>query len=333
MTQPYSLETFLSVVLATLAVTTVSDGQSTPPVQSATQAPSKLRAAAPVTMTECEGINNCATWTFLGPQGNGQWPTGELANLNYTVKDGTIVIYRADPTGPSAGLRAVYTGSGDGDGISGKFESSWPGHWEKKSGHWYAISAASVSLPPVMHFCALNCMTLTLDRGRYVASPRYSIRLGQWIPVTGPQDSSSTWIVESFKTESVVLRRHDSAVPATGLGDFDAVYTGRISKEGNSLVFTGANAGSLRLAWGTALNTVPGSNCERDGSCGQQPSVQQAQALQDNQNAGLLMLLLLGAAMSGGTTSGHDSDGASPPPYHPLSVPDGLTHHLELPHQ
>src|SRR5206468_1623038 len=42
---------------------------------------SDSQAAVPVTMTECEGVNNCATWTFLGSQGNGQWPSGEIANL------------------------------------------------------------------------------------------------------------------------------------------------------------------------------------------------------------------------------------------------------------
>src|ERR1022692_2970200 len=40
------------------------------PSRAAAQAPSKARAASPVTMTECEGTNNCATWTFLGAQGN-----------------------------------------------------------------------------------------------------------------------------------------------------------------------------------------------------------------------------------------------------------------------
>lgn len=42
----------------------------------------RSKTPTPVTMTECEGVNNCATWTFLGTQGNGQWPTGETANLS-----------------------------------------------------------------------------------------------------------------------------------------------------------------------------------------------------------------------------------------------------------
>src|ERR1700677_470688 len=118
MTQAHSLGTFVWVVLATFAPTTVSYGQSLPSAQKAAQAPSKPKAAGPVTMTECEGTNNCATWTFLGTQGNGQWPSGEVANL--TVESGdadTVVIRRADSTGSSAGLTVTYTGTRHGDRI------------------------------------------------------------------------------------------------------------------------------------------------------------------------------------------------------------------------
>jgi hypothetical protein len=70
-------------------------------------------AQAPVlvTMTECEGVNNCAAWTFLGPQGNGQWPSGEVANLTVARADAdSVEIHRADSTGSAAGLTAVYKG-------------------------------------------------------------------------------------------------------------------------------------------------------------------------------------------------------------------------------
>jgi hypothetical protein len=67
----------------------------------AAQAPS---TAVPTAMTECEGTNNCATWTFLGGQGNGQWPSGEIANLTVErYDDKTVTIRRADSTGASAG--------------------------------------------------------------------------------------------------------------------------------------------------------------------------------------------------------------------------------------
>jgi hypothetical protein len=79
MTQQHSLVTLVPVVLATFALANVSYSQNTLPSRSAAQTPSKSKTAVPVTMTECEGINNCATWTFLGTQGNGQWPSGEVA--------------------------------------------------------------------------------------------------------------------------------------------------------------------------------------------------------------------------------------------------------------
>src|SRR5580698_6121777 len=103
------------------------------------QALSRAKAATPVTMTECEGVNDCATWTFLGSQGNGQWPSGETANLSVERYDNnSVVIRRADSTGSSAGLTAVYTGTRHGDRVGGEFTSSWPGHWDNKAGNWYA---------------------------------------------------------------------------------------------------------------------------------------------------------------------------------------------------
>ena len=86
-----SLHMFLSVVLATLIQATATYSQTT---QSA-QAPSKSQSAVPVTMTECEGTNNCATWTFLGAQGNGQWPSGEVANLSVERYTTTVWLFTA----------------------------------------------------------------------------------------------------------------------------------------------------------------------------------------------------------------------------------------------
>ena len=132
MTQAHSLRTLLVVVLATLALTAVTYTQTTRSTQKAEQAPSKSKAAAPVTMTECEGTNNCGTWTFLGAQGNGQWPSGEVANLSVERYDAdSVVIRRADSTGSAAGLTAVYTGTRHGVRVGGEFTSSWPGHWKR----------------------------------------------------------------------------------------------------------------------------------------------------------------------------------------------------------
>jgi hypothetical protein len=248
MTQPHSLGTFVSVVLATFALTTISHGQNTQAAPKAAPALSKRQAAGPVTMTECEGTNNCATWTFLGEQGNGQWPSGDVANLSVESLDGdNVVIRRADSTGSSAGLTAVYKGVRRDDRIGGEFTSSWPGHWNNKSGNWYAtIGKAAHSLPSVMHFCAAHCLTFTWENGQYT---NYTNLPGQW-------GEKRVLVVESFTRESVVLRRTD-----TGSYPLTAVMTGQISSEGNSIVNGLSNGSSpYKLTWGTALNSIPGDD-------------------------------------------------------------------------
>ena len=227
--------------------------QEAPPAgDDVSQAPSKRKATAPVTMTECEGTNNCATWTFLGAQGNGTWPSGETANLSVEHFDAnSVVIRRADSVGPSAGLTAEYHGSRHGDRIGGEFTSSWPGHWENKSGNWYATIGEGVqSIPNLMHFCAQHCMTLVWEHDHYASN------------------TGGTWTVVSFIPQLVMLNR----VEPSG---FRGSYKGAISSEGDSLVNvvssndpftedgtpTGPAAyGNFRIVWGKALNSVPGSD-------------------------------------------------------------------------
>lgn len=142
-----SLSKSAYAILATLALTSVAFGQSNPPAHSAAQPPVKAQTTpeaqttqeeptpSPVAMTECQGTDNCASWTFLGTQGNGQWPTGEIANLKVEKFDSTsVVIRRADSTGAAAGLTAVYTGTRHGNRLGGEFKSTWPGHWVNQEG-------------------------------------------------------------------------------------------------------------------------------------------------------------------------------------------------------
>ena len=263
MTRTYSLGISVSVVLAILALATVSHGQTSAP------APSKPKTAVPVTMTECEGTNNCATWTFLGAQGNGQWPSGEVANLSVERYDAnSVVIRRADSTGSSAGLTAVYTGIRHDDRVGGDYTSSWPGHWNSKSGNWYATVERNPAGPPsVMHVCLANCGTWTLDKGPPFNKPHY-----------GSAASTTLVTVDSWTRESVIMNRTDTgSVPGT------AILTGKLSSDGNSIVngniawtwhpCCGTGSGPFTAAWGPAINTVPGSNAERDRGRPQQPVV------------------------------------------------------------
>jgi hypothetical protein len=213
----------------------------------------KVKPDVPVTMTECEGVNDCATWTFLGAQGNGQWPSGEIANLTVESLDkDTVVIHRADSTGASAGLTAVYKGTRHDDRIGGEFTSSWPGHWTSKAGNWYAnIGKVSQAPPSVMHWCAAFCRTWIWVNGHY-----------QVLGDTGP---SQIVTVESWTRDSVVMHRTD-----TGQYPGTAVLTGQISNAGNSIdngtiTWTfhpccGLTSGKFNATWGSAMNNLPGAD-------------------------------------------------------------------------
>lgn len=256
------LEMSAAMLLEVIVLTAVSFGQSGEPSPNKIQTQSKPDAAVPVTMTECEGINNCATWTFLGGQGNGQWPTGEIANLSVQSSDAnTVVIRRADSTGAEAGLTAVYKGTRHDDHVGGEFTSSWPGHWESKSGNWYATVEKQLQSPTTdMHFCGGNCFTLHYENGRYVA--------GQGI-----------WSFTRFTRESVILFRQEPDTPwaaSIGWPGGKVVYKGHLSNDLDSMIIESENGGTkniekLKLAWGPALNTVPGSNEERERMQGSQP--------------------------------------------------------------
>jgi hypothetical protein len=227
----------------------------------------------PSMIAQCERTGttqNCSTWKWNGKQFDGRWPNGRVGQMTVERFDSDgVVITRVDQTGASPGLTATYMGKLHGDGtiqgtavwvLNGKsVRGTWTGTFSPNPGG--GIGKAAQSIPSVMHFCGANCTTLTWDHGHYVAGPRNS-----W----DPPNFSSIWTVENFTRESVILHRHDSPNPAnpnSGLNGWDVVYTGQMSKEGNSLINAtqnGSRAPNLRLTWGTALNSTPESNAERD---------------------------------------------------------------------
>lgn len=221
--------------------------------QESTNSSAKRGDAAPVRMTECEGTNNCASWTFLGTQGNGRWPSGESASLRVERFDAdSVAIHRADSDGPSAGLTAEYKGSRHGDRIGGEFTSSWPGHWENKTGDWYAtIQKNAVGIPHVVHAC-IRC-----EQGK---GSTWVWEDGQYMNVAHINNTTATMTVESFTPEAVVLHlRRTGQYPGTG------VITGQIAPDGNHLINGWYRADgnpsadhSFQMAWGAAIDTVYG---------------------------------------------------------------------------
>src|SRR5579863_6994608 len=130
-------------------------------------------------------------------QGNGQWPSGEFANLSVENVDAdTVVIHRADSTGSAAGLTAVYKGTRHGDRIGGEFTASWPGHWNSISGNWNAtIGKTPQSLPGTIRTCSTpgsTCWTWTWNNGHYDG--------------VSNDGRNASMVMESFTPASVVMR-------------------------------------------------------------------------------------------------------------------------------
>jgi hypothetical protein len=120
-------------------------------------------------------------------------------------------------------------------------------------------AAAELLAPPaVMHFCAQNCATLILRGDRYVIAKPGSLE---------PAEVTSVWVIEKFTRELVLIHRTDPPNPANGMPQLKLDYSGHISAAGNTLInvsINGNSAPNARFAWGPALESVPGSNAERD---------------------------------------------------------------------
>lgn len=226
--------------------------------QNAGQSGSKPQHPKKLILTECEGGDNCGTWAFLwaNGKGSGKWRTGEEAQLEMrAMPEGKVIILRSDVSGAREGLTATYEGTLSSSELGGTVKYIYNG--TTLTGHWNAIIAEAAPIPQVMHFCASNCFTLKLD--------------GEGKSFVAKNDAGvvfSTWTVESFTPESVILHRRDTS-------GFEVVYAGQIAKEGGSLVNQTANGNfdAAGIRWGSKLHTIPGSNSERDQLRGQ-PSPQ-----------------------------------------------------------
>ena len=97
-----------------------------------------------------------------------------------------------------------------------------------------AKDSQDVPIPTVVHFCALHCGTLVWDKTHF----------------TGPSDpGGSVWFIESFTRNSVIIHRTDYRPRP-----YTAVYRATISPDGNTI-----DGNGFKFAWGTALNSIPGT--------------------------------------------------------------------------
>jgi len=102
--------------------------------------------------------------------------------------------------------------------------------------------------PAQLHFCWTNCFTLLLNDGVYRRAD-------------GTEES---WTVETFSSDGIVLHRHDAPADWNGYQE-DVVYAGQVSNDRLiSVTVNGKPTSGVDASWGAALNTLPGSNAERD---------------------------------------------------------------------
>jgi hypothetical protein len=111
------------------------------------------------------------------------------------------------------------------------------------------VPVATESGPPqLLHFCWTNCFTLSLDQGLYKRA----------------DGSDETWTVERFTSNAVILHRHDAPV-AWNEFSTDVVYRGQVVNDRLiDVTVNGRPVPEIAVAWGEALDTLPGSNAERD---------------------------------------------------------------------
>jgi len=211
------------------------------------------------TLTECEGVDNCATWHFVKNEGLGRWKNGEIANLRITElkqidsTNWSISIHRVDLDGENEGYIADYHGTLRKNGtVGGEFKSDSNGG----EGDWYAIPKGALPalvLPVVMHFCDVNCLSLKLIDGRYIATNNPAHNEAGW---------SETFVVKKFTRESVILERTLTGNPYHFK---DVKYEGQISSDDNSIVnaknpfcCSGNQPQYVSFVWGELLNSIPG---------------------------------------------------------------------------
>lgn len=134
----------------------------------------------------------------------------------------------------------------------------------------------SAPIPAVMHFCAAHCNTLMWDKDHFT-----------WSDDPG----GSIWTVERFTHDAVIINRVD-----TRPRPYTAVYNATISTAGNTISGQG-----YAFTWGTALNSIPGTDEELNALQARHGQPGQAQLAARNL---MLLQLLLGAFSADFDSSG-----------------------------
>ncbi len=174
-----------------------------------------------VAVTECQGVDNCAMWTFARNNehrkiGLGKWRTGEEAVLELeSAENNQVVVIRTDVTGSKAGLTATYRGTLEGNGVGGTYTSYFKG--EREDGHWYWLANQSAGNLRITECEGGNCGVFPPDAPIWT----FSGADGTGAFGTGNQPL----FLEHFDINTIQVRRTDTSGPWRG----SAIYTGRIN--------------------------------------------------------------------------------------------------------
>lgn len=202
-------------------------------------------------LSMCETSVRCATWTFHGRHGKGEWSTGEVAELTVEMFDGDqVTVSRRDIGGPTIGLNAIYVGTRANDRIVGTFQVMESRSGTAKPIQWTAKLAPIVpSLPKTMRSCITPeyafCWTYHWNGREYdtISETDASVtRTGVVKVLNFSQDNVITW----------------SELP----NGYWSINKGKISTEGQRIMdgtnydSNGTN-GTFMAVWGDAIEELP----------------------------------------------------------------------------
>jgi hypothetical protein len=207
------------LLLAGAALAGTSYGQGQP-----LQRVAEPQSPAAVVVQECQGVNNCATWTFAKNSNNkkvglGKWPTGEEAVLELeSVESDQVVITRTDVTGSRAGLTGVYKGTVQANGVGGTYSSFYKG--QREDGNWYWVASQFAGSLQIAECEGRGCAIVANDPRRSPVWTFSGSTSGTGAFGTGMQPV----VLEHIDASSIQVRRTDTTGPWLG----SAVYTGRV---------------------------------------------------------------------------------------------------------
>ena len=238
-----SLERLLALAFVAASLGSLSAAQSDSP--------------PPSSIVECEA-GGCGVWSFTGKNGVAQWKeAGVSANLRIRRFDSSGVQIERTDYGKTAGLKASYIGTRNGDLIQGNVSWTWPGHDQLSTGTaaWYALIERGDPGKTLIPTSILECEDATK------ACTTWSFHgkdgQGEW-----PGGVFAELSVQRFDDSIVSIRRTDRKGLVQG---WDGFYVGtRVDThvEG-TLIWSWPNHGQYSLGSSTWRAEIPESALPR----------------------------------------------------------------------